>query len=91
LARIGLNVKPKFLVAIEDADGSAMTAWEKVLAQKNQTKKAVEEFLNVLENQMGSKVKTFRIDREGEFWNKDMAKLCAARGFVHQKTNPYSS
>jgi transposase InsO family protein len=59
----------------------------KFLAQKNQNKKAIEEFVNVL----GSKVKAFRTDWGGEFWNKDMANFCAAREIVHQKTKPYSS
>jgi hypothetical protein len=47
--------------------------------------------VNVLENQMGAKVKAFRTGRGGEFCNKDMANFCAAKGIVHQKTNPYSS
>jgi transposase InsO family protein len=63
----------------------------KFLAQKNQAKKTIEEFVNVLENQMGARVKVFRTDKGGEFWNKDMADFCAQKGIVLQKTNPYSS
>jgi hypothetical protein len=63
----------------------------KFLAQKIQAKKAIEEFVNVLENQMGARVKAFRTDRGGEFQNKDMADLCAAaKGIVLQKAIPYS-
>jgi transposase InsO family protein len=78
----------RFMLTFTDDFSRCSTV--KFLTQKNQTKKTIEEFVNVLENQMGAKVKAFRMDRGGNLWNKDMADFCAAKGIVHQRTNSYS-
>ncbi|KAE9153250.1 hypothetical protein PF005_g33422 [Phytophthora fragariae] len=47
-------------------------------------------FMNLYENQWGERIKCLRSDNGTEFVNKEMDRLCASNGIVHQKTEPYS-
>ncbi|KAE8879054.1 hypothetical protein PF003_g36972 [Phytophthora fragariae] len=46
--------------------------------------------MNLYENQWGERIKCLRSDNGTEFVNKEMDRLCASNGIVHQKTEPYS-
>ncbi|GMF38419.1 unnamed protein product [Phytophthora fragariaefolia] len=46
-------------------------------------------FMNLYENQWGERIKCLRSDNGMEFVNKEMDRLCASNGIVHQKTMPY--
>jgi Integrase core domain len=47
-------------------------------------------FKNLVENQKGTKIKTFRTDGGGEFCNKELDSYLESMGIVHQTTNPYT-
>ena len=47
------------------------------------------EFVNLVENQTGSKVKAIRTDNGGEYSSKAMAEYCKEKGIRHELTNPY--
>jgi hypothetical protein len=81
--------KRYFVSFIDDYSWCAVI---QLLENKNQVKTALSAFnVSTMETQFDKKVKTLRSDRGGEFWNKEVQSLCASKGIVHQKTNPYSS
>ena len=47
------------------------------------------EFVNLVENQTGFKVKAIRTDNGGEYNSKAMAEYCKEKGICHELTNPY--
>ncbi|GAQ92153.1 hypothetical protein KFL_009340020 [Klebsormidium nitens] len=62
-----------------------------LLQTKEQARRALEAYVNLVENQLGLKVKRIQSDRGGEYWNGEVKDFCAKTGIYHQKTNPYSS
>lgn len=62
-----------------------------LLQNKEQARRALEAYVNLVENQLGRKVKRIQSDRGGEYWNGEVKEFCAKTGIFHQKTNPYSS
>ncbi|GAQ83662.1 putative retrotransposon protein [Klebsormidium nitens] len=62
-----------------------------LLQNKEQARRALEAYVNLVENQLGLKVKRIQSDRGGEYWNGEVKEFCAKTGIFHQKTNAYSS
>ncbi|GAQ87846.1 hypothetical protein KFL_003820010 [Klebsormidium nitens] len=62
-----------------------------LLKTKDQAKQALRAYVNLVENQLGKKVKKIQSDRGGEYWNGEVKDYCAETGIFHQKTNPFSS
>ena len=57
---------------------------------ENQTGHKVKTFVTVVNNKTDLKVKILRSDNGGEYTSKAFASFCAAKGIIHQFTNPYS-
>ena len=63
---------------------------EYVTLVENQTGHKVKTFVTVVNNKTGLKVKILIRDNGGEYTSKAFASFCAAKGIIHQFTNPYS-
>ena len=62
-----------------------------LLQNKERARRALEAYVNLVQNQLGLKVSLIQSDRGGEYWNGEVKELCTKTGIFHQKTNPYSS
>ncbi|KAE9327341.1 hypothetical protein PR003_g16033, partial [Phytophthora rubi] len=60
------------------------------ITKKSEVPVKFKTFINLYENQWGERIKCLRSDNGTEFVNKEMDRLCASNGIVHQKTVPYS-
>ncbi|KAE9212787.1 hypothetical protein PF004_g15532 [Phytophthora fragariae] len=60
------------------------------ITKKSEVPVKFKAFMNLYENQRGERIKCLRSDNDTEFVNKEMDRLCALNGIVHQKTVPYS-
>ncbi|KAE8891573.1 hypothetical protein PF005_g10963 [Phytophthora fragariae] len=60
------------------------------ITKKSEVPVMFKTFINLYENQWGERIKFPRTDNGTEFVNKEMDRLCASNGIVHQKTVPYS-
>uniref|UniRef100_H3H572 Polyprotein n=2 Tax=Phytophthora ramorum TaxID=164328 RepID=H3H572_PHYRM len=60
------------------------------ITKKSEVPVKFKTFMNLYENQWGERIKCLRSDNGTEFVNKEMDRLCALNGIVHQKTVPYS-
>ncbi|GJX96525.1 retrovirus-related pol polyprotein from transposon TNT 1-94 [Tanacetum coccineum] len=64
--------------------------WEYFLNSKDQAFGVFKEFKTRVEKEHGTKIKTFRTDRGGEFTSNEFHKYCRENGIIRQLTAPYS-
>lgn len=60
------------------------------LKRKSEVYEKFQEYVNMVENFTGLKVKMLRTDNGGEYVSNDFSKHCASKGIIHQYTNPYT-
>nr|GEV86710.1 ribonuclease H-like domain, reverse transcriptase, RNA-dependent DNA polymerase [Tanacetum cinerariifolium] len=63
--------------------------WEYFLNSKDQAFGVFKEFKTRAEKEHGTKIKTFRIDRGGEFTSNEFHKYCRENEIIRQLTAPY--
>ncbi|GJX28486.1 putative RNA-directed DNA polymerase [Tanacetum coccineum] len=76
-----------FLTIVDDYTRSV---WVYMLKGKDEVFDCVLAFYNLIKNQFGKIVKTFRSDNGTEFVNKMFSKFCAENGIIHQTTCAYT-
>ena len=64
-------------------DFSRMT-WVLFLKNKDEALDMFKSFNNIVENEIGERIKCLRSDRGGEFVNKDFDKFCETNGIRRQ-------
>jgi transposase InsO family protein len=60
------------------------------LKNKSEVYEKFQEYVSMVENFTGLKVKTLRTDNGGEYVSNDFSKYCVNKGIVHQYSNPYT-
>ena len=60
------------------------------LERKSEVSEHVKDFINLVENQTGDKVKALRSDNGSEYVNRNLNLFLKNKGIVHQVTVPYS-
>lgn len=60
------------------------------LKNKSEAFEKFEDFFNLIENQMGKKVRAIRSDNGKEYINKHFRLFCEDKGIIQQKTVPYT-
>ena len=78
----------KYLYAIVDEYSKYVDAY--TIKNKAETFECFKEYLNIYENELGSKIKRVRSDNGREFVNSEFEDLFRAKGIRHQKTIPYN-
>ncbi|GJW12069.1 putative RNA-directed DNA polymerase [Tanacetum coccineum] len=76
-----------FLTIVDDYTRSV---WVYMLKGKDEVFDCVLAFYNLIKNQFGKIVKTFRSDNGTEFVNKMFSKFCVDNGIIHQTTCAYT-
>lgn len=61
-----------------------------LIRNKSQVYDCFVEYKNLVENQLGKKIKTIRIDNGGEYINHKFQLICKKNGIIHQKSCPYT-
>jgi transposase InsO family protein len=61
-----------------------------MINQKSEVLEKFKDYVNLVENQTGSKVKGLRSDNGGEYMSKDFDQFCNDRGIQREPTIPYS-
>nr|GEY20985.1 zinc finger, CCHC-type [Tanacetum cinerariifolium] len=64
--------------------------WEYFLNSKDQAFGVFKKFKTRVKKEHGTKIKTFRTDRGGEFTSNEFHKYCRENGIIRQLTAPYS-
>ena len=58
------------------------------LEKKSDTRRALINYINLVENQLDCSIKTIRLDRGGEFNSKDLRSYLQSKGIEHHRTPP---
>ena len=64
--------------------------WVAFLKEKSETFKKFKIFKNRVENELGEKIKSLRLDGGGEFTSKEFNIYCEENGFKRQLSSPHS-
>jgi len=78
----------KYILTIID-DHSKML-WAYLMKKKDQAPQCIKEWIAMVENQSGKKLKVLRSDNGGEFKNHHLDELFKAKGIVQQYTTAYT-
>ncbi|KAL4116577.1 hypothetical protein PRIC2_012029 [Phytophthora ramorum] len=78
----------RYVLTFVDDYSKYVTAY--IISKKSEVPIKFKTFMNLYENQWGERIKYLRSDNGTEYANKEMDKMCALNGIVHQKTVPYS-
>ena len=78
----------KYILTFTDDYSRYVTVY--FLKNKSEVYEKFQEYVNMMENFTGLKVKTLRTDNGGEYVSNDFSKYCASKGIVHQYSNPYT-
>ena len=71
-------------------DDFSRNNWLYFLKKKSKVFSKFKEFMDLVENKIGKKIKVLRTDNEGEFHEKEFEQFCKECGIAQQKTTPYT-
>lgn len=71
-------------------DDHSRYMWTALLKEKSEAFKKFKTFKSLVEEEVKTKIQTFRTDRGGEFVSKEFNEFCEAVGIKRHLTAPYS-
>ncbi|KAL1207757.1 Retrovirus-related Pol polyprotein from transposon TNT 1-94 [Cardamine amara subsp. amara] len=71
-------------------DDHSRYMWTALLKEKSSAFEKFKNFKNLVEKETGTRIKTFRTDRGGEFVSQEFNEYCANAGIQRHLTTPYS-